>query len=230
MNYNFTEGEAILIDKPLNWTSFDIVNKVRFLITKSIGKKIKVGHAGTLDPLATGLVIVCTGKKTKEITKYQETEKEYIATFKIGSTTPSFDLETAIDNVYKTNHITNEMIIETVKSFIGEQEQTAPAFSAKKIDGKRAYLKARKGIEIEIKPSNIKINYIEILSVDLPNIKLKIGCTKGTYIRALARDFGLRLNSGAHLIELCRTKIGEFRLESAVSIDDFEKIIRASIQ
>lgn len=222
MNSDFVQGEVILIDKPYKWTTFDVVNKVRYLITKFIGKKIKVGHAGTLDPLATGLVIVCTGKKTKEITKYQDIDKEYIATIKIGETTPSYDLETEVNNKFETAHINLNLIKEAIKSFEGEQYQTAPQFSAKKIDGKRAYLKARKGIEVEIKPSLINISNIEILDYSFPNLKLKINCSKGTYIRAIARDLGERLNSGAHLIQLERTKIGEYTLASAISVENFE--------
>jgi len=226
MHFNFIEGEVLYFDKSLYWTSFDLVNKVRFLITKIVGKKIKVGHAGTLDPLATGLVIICTGKKTKEIDTFQDFEKEYIATVKIGSTTPSFDLETNIDFEYQTEHINEELIKSVVQSFTGEQEQIPPSFSAKKIDGKRAYLKARQGIDIEIKPSKIKISYIEVLNFDFPNITIKIGCSKGTYVRALARDIGLRLNSGAHLVKLQRTKIGVHNISKAISIDDFENIIK----
>jgi tRNA pseudouridine55 synthase len=225
MQFSFIEGEVLFINKPLNWTSFDVVNKIRYLISRSVGKKIKVGHAGTLDPLATGLVIICTGKKTKEITKFQDYEKEYIATIKIGETTPSFDLETEIDNTFDVTGISNELIKEAIQSFIGEQFQVAPAFSAKKIDGKRAYIKARKGIEVEIKPSLINIRNIEILDIDFPKVKIKVNCSKGTYIRSIARDLGVKLHSGAHLIELERTKIGEFNLNNSLSIEDFEKII-----
>jgi len=225
MDFNFIEGEVLLFNKPLTWTTFDVVNKVRNLISRKIGKKIKVGHAGTLDPLATGLVIICTGKKTKEIIKFQDSEKEYIATVKIGSTTPSFDLETEIDNTFGTSHITSELIEEKVKTFEGEQLQTAPAFSAKKINGKRAYIKARKGIEVEIKPSLINIRKIEILNNNLSELELKINCSKGTYIRALARDIGVSLNSGAHLIKLERTKSGNFEINEALTIEQFEKIL-----
>lgn len=225
MEFNFIEGEVLYFNKPLNWTTFDVVNKVRNIITRKIGKKIKVGHAGTLDPLATGLVIICTGKKTKEIIKFQETEKEYIATIKIGETTPSYDLETEIDNSYETKHITNELIIEKIKSFIGEQEQTAPAFSAKKINGKRAYEKARKGIKVDIKPSLINIFSIDVLEINFPVVRIKVNCSKGTYIRSLAHDLGQKLNSGAHLIELIRTKSGKNTLDEALTIEQFENIL-----
>ena len=227
MEHDFISGEVLLMNKPLNWTSFDLVNKVRYLISHKINRKLKVGHAGTLDPLATGLVILCTGKKTKQIINFQNLEKEYIATFQFGATTPSFDLETEVDKQYPNEHITKLKVEDLIKTFIGEQEQIPPVFSAKKIKGERAYVNARKGIKVEMKPSIIKINNIEIIEDNLPEkITLKINCSKGTYIRALARDFGVKLNSGAHLIKLKRTKIGEYNVKNAISVQDFEKIIQ----
>ncbi|MEN8120963.1 MAG: tRNA pseudouridine(55) synthase TruB [Bacteroidota bacterium] len=221
--FHFTEGEVLLFDKPLNWTSFDVVRKIRASIRRFLDtKKIKVGHAGTLDPKATGLLIVCTGKKTKEIEKFQAGEKEYIADILLGATTPSFDTETVVDKEYPTDHITANLIDEVLKSFIGKQEQVPPAFSAKRVNGQRAYKKARKGIDIELKPSVIEIKEIEILKFSLPELKIRIRCGKGTYIRALARDIGERLKSGGYLIGLRRTIIGEFMVNDAMSIDDFK--------
>ena len=226
---NFQEGQVILFDKPLEWTSFNIVKKTRNLLRRKYGyKKIKVGHAGTLDPLATGLLIVCTGKFTKQIEKYQAQKKEYIATIKLGQTTPSFDLETEVDNEFPFNHITEELLKETLKKFIGEQKQIPPNFSAKFINGKRAYVKARNGEDFEIKPNNIFIYDIAILEFDLPIIKIKISCSKGTYIRALARDIGVLLNSGAHLTGLRRTQIGEFNVNDALTIEYFEDLLKKS--
>ena len=227
MNYDFIAGEILLFNKPLKWTSFDVVNKVRYMISHKINRKLKVGHAGTLDPLASGLVILCTGKKTKQIINFQNLEKEYIATFQFGATTPSFDLETEIDKHYPNKHITKAKIEEVIKTFIGEQEQIPPVFSAKKINGKRAYINARKGIETKMRPSIIKIYNISIIEESLPDtITIKVNCGKGTYIRALARDFGVKLDSGAHLIKLKRTKIGDYNINNAISIKDFEKIIQ----
>lgn len=221
--FHFTEGEVLLFDKPLNWTSFDVVRKVRATIRHFLEtKKIKVGHAGTLDPKATGLLIVCTGKKTKEIEKFQAGEKEYIADILLGATTPSFDRETVVDKEYPTYHITANLIDEVLKSFIGKQEQIAPAFSAKRVNGQRAYKKARKGINVDIKPSVIEIKEIEVLNFNLPNLQIRVKCGKGTYIRALARDIGEKLKSGGYLVGLRRTLIGEFMVENAMSIDDFK--------
>lgn len=224
---DYLAGEVLLIDKFLDWTSFDVVNKIRYLLKKHYGiKKIKVGHAGTLDPLASGLVILCTGKKTKEIESYQAQEKEYIAEITLGATTPSFDLETEIDFTFETSHITEEEIYNTVKSFIGKQEQMPPMFSAKKVDGKRAYISARKGQELNLKKSEIEIFDLEILEKQIPEkITLKIRCSKGTYIRALARDIGIALSSGAHLTKLRRTKIGSFSVDNAITVDEFEKLL-----
>ncbi|MBE9467159.1 MAG: tRNA pseudouridine(55) synthase TruB [Bacteroidetes bacterium] len=224
---DFQTGQVILFDKPLEWTSFNIVKKTRNLIRKKYSyKKIKVGHAGTLDPLATGLLIVCTGKFTKQIEKYQAQEKEYIATLRLGQTTPSFDLETEVDKEFPFNHITETLLKEALKSFIGEQQQVPPNFSAKLVDGTRAYLKARNGEDFEIKPNSIVISDIEILEFSLPIIKIRITCSKGTYIRALARDIGLYVNSGAHLTGLRRTKIGKFDVEDSLSIMEFEDLIK----
>ncbi|MBI9068956.1 MAG: tRNA pseudouridine(55) synthase TruB [Salinivirgaceae bacterium] len=223
---NFIEGEVILIDKPLEWTSFDIVNKVRYIIRDYLKvKKIKVGHAGTLDPLATGLLILCTGKFTKKIEEYQAQAKEYVTTIKLGATTPSFDRETEEDATFPINHIDRVFIDNVLKKFIGEQEQMPPMFSAKKVNGKKAYEAARKGETIELKANKIVINSIEVMEFELPYIKLKVKCSKGTYIRALGRDIGKELNSGGYLFDLRRTKIGNYNVESAINISDFEKMV-----
>jgi tRNA pseudouridine 55 synthase len=220
------EGEIFYINKPLNWTSFNVVNKIRWKLQKTMKiKKIKVGHAGTLDPLATGVMILCTGKATKRIEEFQYQTKEYIATLKFGETTPSFDLELPVDNTYPVEHITRETVEEVIPQFKGEIWQVPPVYSAVKIDGKRAYDYARKGEEVEIQPKLLAIDEIEILNCDLPYLTLRIVCSKGTYIRALARDIGLALNSGAHLTALCRTRIGEVTLNHCSEIDELiEKI------
>lgn len=221
---NFKEGEVLYFDKPLTWTSFAVVNKIRYHISKKIGvKKIKVGHAGTLDPLATGVMIICTGKATKRIEEFQYHTKEYIATLKLGATTPSFDLEKEIDATYPTDHITREMVEEVLKFFIGTIEQVPPVFSACKIDGKRAYDLARKGDDVELKAKTLVIDDIELLECNLPEIKIRVVCSKGTYIRALARDIGVALNSGAHLTGLIRTRVGDVKLEDCMKPEDFEK-------
>lgn len=222
VNQDFQTGSFILLNKPYKWTSFDLVNKVKFKLKHKYDlKKIKVGHAGTLDPLATGLMIVCTGKYTKRIDTFQEQVKEYIATLKLGATTPSFDLETEIDETYPTKHINKALIDETLKGFLGEIRQRPPAYSAIKIDGKRAYEYARKGQNIEIKEKILVIDEIEVLSFEKDVLKIRVVCSKGTYIRALARDIGSRLNSGAHLIALERTHIGKFKIDQAFEIDKF---------
>ncbi len=222
--YCFKEGEVLLFDKPLNWTSFDLVRKVRAAIKRHLDtKKIKVGHAGTLDPRATGLLIICTGKKTKTIESFQAFEKEYIAGLHLGATTPSFDTESRIDKEYPTEHINLALIEKILKTFIGVQEQIPPVFSAKKVNGQRAYKNARKGIDVEIKPSIIEIKEIEILKFELPELIIRVKCGKGTYIRALARDIGVRLNSGAYLTSLRRTKIGDFSVDAAMSVNDFKE-------
>lgn len=220
---NFKEGEVLYFDKPLRWTSFALVNKVRYHISRKLGvKKIKVGHAGTLDPLATGVMIICTGKATKRIEEFQYHTKEYIATLQLGATTPSYDLEKEIDATYPTEHITRQLVEDTLKNFVGTIEQTPPAFSACKVDGKRAYDLARKGDEVELKPKTLVIDEIELLECNLPEIKIRVVCSKGTYIRALARDIGEALNSGAHLTGLIRTRVGDVRLEDCMQVDDFE--------
>lgn len=220
---NFIEGEVLLFDKPFKWTSFDLVRKVRSQIRKNLGKsKIKVGHAGTLDPLATGLMIICTGKKTKQIEKYQATEKEYIAKIYLGATTPSFDLETEVNKKFTIEHINRELIEEILNKFVGEQQQTPPSYSAKWVDGQRAYKKAHQGIEVAMKPSVVTIHEIELLKVNLPEIEISIKCSKGTYIRSLANDIGIALNSGAYLSALRRTKIGDFEVEKALQVEEFK--------
>ncbi len=226
----FQEGKVLLIDKDYNWTSFDAVNKIRILLKNRLGiRKIKVGHAGTLDPLATGLIIVCTGKMTKQITSFQDQEKEYEATIKLGETTPSFDLESQVDKTYPINQITEEKVRTALQGFVGEIDQIPPLFSAKYINGTRAYEYARKGSELELKPQKIKIYSIELILFDLPFVKVKVICSKGTYIRALARDIGLALESGAYLSELRRTHIGSFDVKNAVSIEEFEKSLVSDV-
>ena len=224
---DFKEGQVILIDKPLHWTSFQVVNKLRWKIRKTFNiKKIKVGHAGTLDPLATGLLVICTGKMTKQIDTFQGQEKEYTGTFVIGSTTPSFDLETEINQTFSTQHITKELVLETTKQFIGEIEQLPPVFSAIKKDGKRLYEFARAGEHVEIKSRKITISEFEITRFENNEVDFRVVCSKGTYIRSLANDFGKALNSGAHLSVLRRTRIGDFSIENAQSIDEFIENIK----
>lgn len=220
---DYKEGQVILIDKPLEWTSFQAVNKVRWLIRKSFGiKKIKVGHAGTLDPLATGLLIICSGKFTKQINTYQAQEKEYTGTFTLGATTASYDLETEINQTFDISEITSEEIKEATKQFTGEIQQQPPVFSALKKEGKRLYEYARNGEEVEIPFRTVTISEFEITRIDLPKIDFRVVCSKGTYIRSLANDFGKALNNGAHLSALRRTKIGKFSVEDAVGIEAFE--------
>ncbi len=226
--YNFQKGEVLLFNKPYTWSSFNVVNKIRYAIRKHTGlKRIKVGHAGTLDPLATGLLIICTGKFTKRIEEFQELEKEYTGTMILGKTTPSFDLETEIDQEYPTEHITENLIEETAKKFIGTQKQTPPVFSAIKIDGKRAYKYARDNEEVKIKAKTINISKFEITKVNFPEIEFRVVCSKGTYIRSLANDFGKAINSGAHLSVLCRTRIGEFQLKDALDPEKFDDFINS---
>jgi tRNA pseudouridine55 synthase len=231
---DFRAGEVLLINKPLTWTSFQAVNKMKYLIKHHPslvldGKRVqpKIGHAGTLDPLATGLLIVCTGKQTKNIEKYQAQEKEYTGTFYIGATTPCYDLEKEIDAHYLTDHITDDLIRETTKQFTGKIQQTPPLYSAIKIDGKRAYDIARAGQTAEIKSKEIEITVFEITRIALPEVDFRVVCSKGTYIRSLARDFGLALNSGAHLTALCRTRIGDYKLSDAMSIEEFENSLKS---
>lgn len=209
-------------DKPYEWTSFGLVAKVRYLLCKRLGvKKLKVGHAGTLDPLATGVLLVCTGKATKRIEELQAHTKEYVATLRLGATTPSFDLEKPVDAEYPTEHITREMVEETLKRFVGTIEQVPPVFSACKVNGSRAYDLARKGEEVELKAKTLVIDEMELLRCELPEIVIRVVCSKGTYIRALARDIGVALQSGAHLTALRRTRIGAVRVEDCLKLDDF---------
>jgi tRNA pseudouridine55 synthase len=218
----FLEGTVLLIDKPLEWTSFDVVNKIRRSLCMMLGiKKIKVGHAGTLDPLATGLVIICTGKSTKEIIKYQELEKVYTAQIRLGATTPSFDLETEVDATFPWEHITREHVDQALIKFTGEQEQMPPLFSAKSVDGKRAYNMARKGEHVQLKPQQISIYQLELLTFDPPDLEVEVRCSKGTYIRSLARDLGKEMGSGAHLTGLRRTRIGPYSVSESLMVDKF---------
>jgi len=220
--YDFQEGEILLFDKALDWTSFDLVKKVRNKLTKAIGvKKLKVGHAGTLDPKATGLMILCTGKSTKKIDSIQAETKEYIATLKLGATTPSFDLETEEDQQYPTEHLTEAIITQKLQTFMGEQLQVPPLFSAVKIDGKRAYEHARKGEDVKLNAKLIHFYELELLEFDNDKLVIRVSCSKGTYIRALARDLGIALDSGAYLVGLKRTRIGEYKVEDAMDIEYF---------
>lgn len=219
----FAEGQVLLIDKPLNWSSFQAVNKIKWSLKKHLGlKKIKVGHAGTLDPLATGLLIICTGKFTKRIPELQGMEKEYTGTFYIGATTPSYDLETEVNQTFPTQHINDELINNAINQFKGEIKQKPPVFSAIKKDGKRLYEHARKGEEVEIEARSVTIHEFELTRIALPEIDFRIVCSKGTYIRSLAYDFGIALNSGAHLTALRRTKIGNYDVTDAMTPNDFE--------
>ena len=226
-NINFASGALLLVLKPLEWTSFDVVKKIRTLIKNHMNvKKIKVGHAGTLDPLANGLIIICTGKFTKRILEIQNQDKEYMGKFTVGATTPSFDKETEINNRYDITHITKELIKKTTKQFIGEIKQTPPIYSALKINGKRLYTYARKDERVVIKQRSIIVESFEITKIELPNISFKIKCSKGTYIRCIANDFGKALKSGAYLTELCRTKIGSYDINDAISINEVEERIK----
>ncbi|MCR5050824.1 MAG: tRNA pseudouridine(55) synthase TruB [Paludibacteraceae bacterium] len=222
--WDFVEGEVLAFDKPLHWTSFDLVAKIRYALCKKLGrKKLKVGHSGTLDPLATGVVVVCTGKKTKLIDQLQYDVKEYEATLQLGATTPSYDMEQTVDVTYPTEHITRQLIDETIPHFVGEQWQTPPAYSAVWVNGKRAYELARKGEEVELKPKLLVIDEIEVLAFDAETMQLtiRVVCSKGTYIRALARDIGERLGSGAYLTALRRTRVGTIQVKDCYTIDRF---------
>ena len=223
---DFIEGEILYFNKPLRWTSFDLVNKFRYKLSRKLKvKKIKVGHAGTLDPLATGVMIICTGRATKRIEEFRYQTKEYVATLKLGETTPSFDLEKEVDAVYPTEHISRSMVEEVLTSFVGKIQQVPPVFSACKVDGKRAYDLARKGEEVELKAKTLVIDEIELLNCELPVIKIRVVCSKGTYIRALARDIGVALNSGAHLIALERTRIGDITLDQCMNPEDIDAFL-----
>lgn len=221
---NFLNGEIVYIDKGYRLTSFKAVAKVRYLISKKIGvKKLKVGHAGTLDPLATGVLIICTGKATKKIDQLQAHTKEYVAGLKLGATTPSFDMEHPEDQAYPVEHITKELVEETLQKFVGEIQQVPPAYSACMIDGHRAYELARKGKDVPLKAKTLVIDEIELLECELPYIKIRVVCSKGTYIRALARDIGEALNSGAYLTSLRRTRVGDVKVEDCLQLEDFEE-------
>lgn len=231
--WDFEAGKILAFDKPLHWTSFDVVAKVRYNLCRVLKtKKLKVGHTGTLDPLATGVVIVCTGKKTKMIEQLQYDVKEYIATLQLGATTPSYDLEKEIDATYPTAHINRQLIDETIPLFLGEQWQVPPIFSAVQINGKRAYEFARKGETVELKPKLLVIDEIEVLAFDEATMQLtiRVVCSKGTYIRALARDIGEKLHSGAHLIALRRTRVGDTRVEDCMTIEQFLKQLNEETQ
>ena len=221
---DFLEGEILCFDKPLMWTSFNVVAKIRRQLCHHLGvRKLKVGHAGTLDPLATGVMVICTGHATKRIEELQAHVKEYVATLQFGATTPSYDLEKPIDQTYPTAHITEPLVREVLTRFLGRIEQVPPAFSACKIDGKRAYDLARRGKEVELKPKVLVIDEIELLNFDKEKMQatIRVVCSKGTYIRALARDIGQALNSGAHLISLRRTRVGDVRVEDCMQVEDF---------
>lgn len=227
---DFLEGQVLLIDKPLQWSSFQAVNKLKYVLKNhyNLPKKFKIGHAGTLDPLASGLLIICTGKFTKRITAIQGQAKEYTGTFTVGATTPSYDLETEIDATFPTEHITPEIILETTKQFLGEIDQKPPVFSAIKKDGKRLYEHARAGEEVEISFRKTTIHEFEITRIALPEIDFRVVCSKGTYIRSLAFDFGTALNSGAYLSVLRRTKIGDYAVDNAISPIQFEQQLHQS--
>jgi tRNA pseudouridine55 synthase len=226
MFFHFLEGEILLINKPKKWTSFDVVAKIRIMLKYRLGiKKIKVGHSGTLDPLATGLMIICTGKFTKRLDEFQNQDKVYRGTFCLGSTTVSYDLESKPENLKDISALTHEEIIEKSLIFIGEQKQIPPIYSAVKIDGKRAYEMARDGLEVVIEPKTINIKRFELKNIHLPHIDFEVECSKGTYIRSLARDFGEALGCGAHLTALCRTRIGDYLLSDAVTVEQLEALI-----
>lgn len=223
---DYKEGQVLLFDKPLGWTSFQVVNKVRWLIRTAFKiKKIKVGHAGTLDPLASGLLIICTGKFTKKIDEYQGQPKEYTGTFTLGATTPSYDMETEVDQTFETTHITEAQIHLATSAFIGETNQVPPVFSALKKEGKRLYEYARNGEEVDIPSRKIEITEFEITAIRFPEVDFRVVCSKGTYIRSLAYDFGKTLNTGAYLSSLRRTKIGGFIVEDAIDMESFEKLL-----
>jgi len=222
----FEEGQILLFNKPLYWTSFDLVNKVRIIIRSNLGiKKIKVGHAGTLDPLASGLMIICTGRNTKRIDEFRDIDKEYIATVHLGATTPSFDLETEADTLYPTEHVTEDLVNEILHGFLGDQLQMPPIYSAKMIEGKRAYEYARKGIEKRLEPVKISFREIELLSYNLPEIRIRVLCSKGTYIRSFANDIGKALKCGGYLSALERTAIGNFNISQAYEIEKFQEFV-----
>ncbi len=230
-DFDFIQGEILVVNKPLDWTSFDLVQKVRNMLCRLLKiKKLKIGHAGTLDPKATGVLVLCTGRLTKQIDTIQADEKEYIAVLKVGATTPSFDLETDEDEHFPTAHITRQHLEKILPLFVGAIEQIPPAYSAIKVDGKRSYKLARKGKEVELKSKLLVIKEIELLRFELPEIKLRIVCSKGTYIRALARDIGLALDSGAYLIGLQRTRIGEYSIDQSFDLAGLADMLSAHFQ
>jgi tRNA pseudouridine55 synthase len=225
---DFIKGEVLLIDKPLGWTSFRVVDHIRWHIRKKLGvKKIKVGHAGTLDPLASGLLIICTGKETKNIESYQAQLKEYIGTIRLGATTPSYDLETEINKTFSIEHVTEDLLIKVAKNLTGEILQKPPVYSAKRIDGERAYEAARRGDDIDIPAKKVIIQSFDITHINLPDVDFRITCSKGTYIRSIAHDFGEKLNAGAHLTALRRIRIGDFSVENAYSIESIVALINS---
>lgn len=226
--YNFKKGALLLVDKPKDWTSFDVVNKIRFTLRKALGlRKIKVGHSGTLDPLATGLLLICTGKFTKKLQDLTGLDKEYTGTMTLGATTPSYDMETEIDEHFPTDHLNSERIKAAVSQFVGKQAQLPPIFSAIKVDGQPAYKKARAGKEVELKPREIFIHEFELPRIELPEVDFRLHCSKGTYVRSLAYDFGKAVDSGAYLSKLVRTKVGEHSLENAWKLEDLIEGIRS---
>jgi len=228
--FDFTGGELLLIDKSIDWTSFDAVNKVRRLISRQLGKKLKVGHAGTLDPKATGLLLICTGAMTKKINDLVGLDKEYTGTMFMGATTPSFDSETEINQKFETGHLTSELILSATKQFTGTIMQTPPQFSAKMVDGKRAYLSARMNKVVKIEPVTITIYEFEITKIAIPEIHFRVVCSKGTYIRSLVSDFGQALGSGAYLTSLRRTRIGNYAVDDALSVIQFEALLNTFSQ
>jgi tRNA pseudouridine55 synthase len=230
-DFDFIRGEILVLNKPLDWTSFDLVQKVRNILCKHLKiKKLKIGHAGTLDPKATGVMVLCSGQLTKQIDSIQADEKEYIALLKVGATTPSYDLETVEDNHFQTSHITREKVESVLPLFIGSIEQVPPAYSAIKVNGKRAYQFARKGKEIELKSKTLVIKEIELLRYELPEIELRIVCSKGTYIRAIARDIGIALESGAYLIGLQRTRVGEYSINQSLGLAELAAMLSSHFQ
>ncbi|MEI6274533.1 MAG: tRNA pseudouridine(55) synthase TruB [Prolixibacteraceae bacterium] len=230
-DFDFIRGEILVLNKPIDWTSFDLVNKVRNMLCRLMKiKKLKLGHAGTLDPKATGVMVLCSGKLTKQIDEIQADEKEYVALIKVGATTPSYDLETEENEQFPTNHITREMIETVLKSFVGAIEQIPPAYSAIKVDGKRSYKLARKGNEVELKPKLLVIKEIELIKAEIPELEIRIVCSKGTYIRALARDIGKELNSGAYLIGLKRTRIGNYTIDQSLDLAELADMLSVHFQ
>jgi tRNA pseudouridine55 synthase len=225
---DFENGQLLLVDKPRTWTSFDVVNKLRYALKKQTGKKMKVGHAGTLDPLATGLLLICTGKMTKQIDSLTGLNKEYTGTFFIGATTPCYDAEMPADKTYPTEHITEELLRQTTKQFTGVIQQVPPIYSALRVEGQKAYNMAREGEEVKMKSREVEVTEFEITRIALPEVDFRIVCSKGTYIRSIANDYGQALNSGAYLQALCRTAISEYRIEEAKSVEEWLEVIASS--